>query len=185
MTTLWPLDPIGAPRAAAIQSWSQQAHDRREHHQVGGHRNRHADRRGDPHHRQQSDAADGESRDRDDDGETRGQDRPTGGGGCLGDGIVDVATLIPQLPVARQDDESVVDAHTESDHGGQLRRQRRHVGEVRDHQDDCEPDAQAGRRQQQRNAGGQHRPEHDDEDDQRSEDAEDLAAPFGIRRHLG
>ena len=83
---------------------------------------------------------------------------------------------VPDLrAVAREDEERVVDADREAEHGRQRGRGRREVGHAAGEHDAEHADADAEERGQQRQAGGQQRAEGDGEHDHGHEHAEHLA----------
>ncbi len=80
-------------------------------------------RRGQPDHVRLADEE--EAEERDDHGAAGEEDRPARGHEGRDDGVARVAALEEALPVAGDDEEGVVDAHADADHGGHLGREGR------------------------------------------------------------
>ena len=86
-----------------------------------------------------------------------------------------VAALVQALAVPGDDEQRVVDAHADADHGGQLGAERRHDQPGGEQGDDGEADADAEQGGEDRQAHGEHRAEGDEQDDDGGEDADGLA----------
>ncbi len=83
-----------------------------------------------------------------------------------------VDARVDALPVAGDDEERVIDADTDADHLGELRRELGHRHEVADQGDRGEPDTEPEERVHDRQAHREDRAEHDHQDDDRGEEAE-------------
>lgn len=106
---------------------------------------------------------------------------PAGGGGTAGrvDRVVPVEEVLAE---AGGEEERVVDAHAEADHGGQGGGGGREADDARDDADDAEAHADADHRGEQGQQGGGDAAEGEQEDQQGHEDARRLAGPVVGRR---
>ena len=89
-------------------------------------------------------------------------------------------SVVEPVAVSGDDEERVVDADADADHGGDLGRERGHVEQVGEQLDDRQSDADAGERGDDRQAHGQERTEGDEEDHDRGQDADCLAGGHGL-----
>ena len=78
--------------------------------------------------------------------------------------------------VAGDDEQHVVDAHSDADHRGDLRSEVGHLEEVRRQRHEAQTDAQADDRNEDREAHGQQRPEADEQDERRDQQTDALGA---------
>jgi hypothetical protein len=87
--------------------------------------------------------------------------------------VLDVATVPPVgVPVTGDDEERVVDADTESDEEGQLRRKVRRVQHVREQRDQTHAGTKTEEGHQDRQAHREERTETDEQDDARRRDSD-------------
>ena len=93
-----------------------------------------------------------------------------------------VEARLESLSVAGDDEQRVVDAHTDADHRRQRRGEALQRIHVRQQTDDGKPDRDTGQRDDDGQHHREHRPERDQQDDDRGEDADPLARQ---RRPLG
>ena len=135
-------------------------HDQRGGHTGGGH---------------EGHAGDGETEDGDHDGAAGEDHGLTGGGGGATGGLDDRHALREVLAVAGDEEEGVVDAHTDADHGDHLRRPRRDVDEVVDEAEGAGAEGEAEQGGADRQAHGDDRTEGDEQDDDGGDDADHLA----------
>ena len=93
----------------------------------------------------------------------------------LDDGLLHAEPELQPFAVAGDDEQRVVDADTEADHGDHRRREVRHRDHVADQRHEGEGDADAEQGDADRQPHRQDRSEGDDEDDDGGDDAVDLA----------
>ena len=98
--------------------------------------------------------------------------RPPG----AGDGIELGPARAPLFPVARNDEERVVDTHRQTDHRDHVGDEGAELEELPDDRGHAHGDHDRDHRQQEGDAGGHERSEHEHEDDERHPDAEHLTA---------
>ena len=120
-----------------------------------------------------------EAEQRDHHGAPGEEDRPTRGHEGGDDGIAGVAAFEDALPVAGDDEEGVVDAHTDADHGGHFGREVRDGQDVREELKQADPDTEARQRGDDRQAHGHHRSEGEQHDEDGGGDADALTGPGG------
>src|SRR5690606_8820276 len=173
-----------APDPAGPQPLAEDAHQRRQHGQRHHDGQRHGRGRGDAHHGEEGDAGDEQAHQRDDHGEAGEDDGAAGGGQGLADRLVHVVALGELVAVAGEDEQGVVDADGEAEHGAQRGGDRGdvHPGGQRDQRQHRHADADD--RGDDRDEGGDQGAEDDREDDQGGDDAEDLAGAEGDLRAL-
>jgi hypothetical protein len=107
-----------------------------------------------------------------------GQDHAApGGGDGLDDGVMRILAVGQRGAEARQDEQRVVDADADPDQAGDRRRPVGDVDDVREqHDQPARRDAEAEEGDQQRQAGGDHRAEGDQQHDRGAEEPEALRA---------
>ena len=103
----------------------------------------------------------------------------------VGGGLARWHPVVQRLSEARDDEERVVDADADADHRDQDRRDRVEVGQVGQQEEQCEGRAHREAREQDRDACGHERAEHDQQHDQRDPDADELAGALLGRRLVG
>ncbi len=140
------------------------------------HRDGDHQRDGDSHRRERRQSGEEQSEDGDDHRRAREQNRLPGGGDGGAGRILDAHPIVHLLAVARDDEEGVVDAHTETDHHAQDQREVGNVHEGRQHADTCSADEEAHERGEDRQAHGDNGAERDQQHDDRDADADELAA---------
>ena len=101
---------------------------------------------------------------------------PAGRPAGAGDGIELGPARAPLFPVARDDEERVVDAHRQTDHGDHVGDEGAELEELPGDGGHAHGDHDGDHGQQEGDAGGHERSEHEHEDDQGHPDAEHLAA---------
>ena len=166
------------PRADPPEEGRQQRQRPEDHHQ-------HADGRGDGHARDEVEPDEREAEQRDDHGDAGEEHGPAAGVDRLGDRVLDVEAELEPVPVAGDDEQGVVDADAEADHGDHRRGEVGHRDDVAGQRHERRGDAEAEQRGADRQAHRQHRTEGQDEDDDGGDDAEDLALGQLERRRTG
>ena len=162
--------PAPDPRAGEAEKGGKQG-DR------GDDQDQHDDRDRDPDGGQEGDARDGHAQDRDHDGAAGEDGGLTGGRDGAAGRLLDGHPARQVLPVARDQQQGVVDADAEADHGGQLRRPGRHVDQVRDERHRADAEREAEERHPDREAHGDDRAERHQQDHGRDDEPDQLADP--------
>jgi len=98
------------------------------------------------------------------------------------DSVSRLQTVVQRLPVARDDEQRVVDPHADADHRRDRCGELRHIEHARDEADQRSAAADAEERGDDREAHRQQRPEGDEEDDHRGRDADELAREVRLCR---
>ena len=127
------------PRADPAEKRGQQRQRTEDHHQ-------HADRRSDGHARDEAEPDHGQAHQRDDHRDPGEQDGPAAGVHRLDDGFLDAEAEAEAFPEAGHDEQRVVDADAESDHGDHRRHEVGHRDHVAQEGDEREPDAEPEQR---------------------------------------
>ena len=130
---------------------------------------------GDRHARDEAEADHRQAHQRDDHRDPGEQDGPSTGVHRLDDGFLDVQSEAEPLAVASDDEQRVVDADAESDHGDHRGHEVGHRDHVAEQRDQREADAKTEQGGADRQPHRQHRAEGQDQDDDGGDDAEDLA----------
>ena len=169
-------DPQAVDLRAEVGEERRQQRDRGEHHDQDGE----GGREGDAVHVGQ--AGQGEAEDGDHDGGAGDDHAAPRGGDGLDDGVVAVLALLHRRPEPGQDEQRVIDADPDPDQPGH---RRGPVGDVDDvgEQDDQAPgrDAEADEGDRERQAGGDHRAEGDQQHDRGPEEPDPLRAARLLR----
>ena len=142
--------------------------DRRGHHEQ--HRQRRTDR--EPADERHADHEQAEERDHD--RAAREQHRAAARVDRVHDRALGIDALVQRLPVARADEQRVVDADADADHRRDLRRERRDVHHPGEQRDERQPDPDAEHRGHDRQAHREQRTEREEQDEHRGEDADRL-----------
>lgn len=192
------MDDSGPPRPQALVAPTSRTHERRQRgpadpvaqqseergqqsdrHQDGGY---HGHGRGVPERGDQRDAGHAQREEGHHDGAAGEDDGAAGRCHRLRDRLADRHPVAHLILVSGDQEEGVVDAHAEADHGGKGRPGGRDCEEVADQTDggqgDAEPDDGGDDRQTHRHQA----PEHEAEDDHRCDDPDDLAGPGLVGR---
>ncbi|MEI2699738.1 MAG: hypothetical protein V9E94_15875 [Microthrixaceae bacterium] len=101
------------------------------------------------------------------------------GGVRPADRLLDVHALGQLVPVPAQDEQRVVDADPEPDHGAEPRGDRRDGDPRTEQPHDRESRHEPGDRDAERHHSREHRPERHEQDDERSDDADHLGRTGG------
>ncbi len=147
----------------------RQQGDRRQHHHEHHRRDAHTSR-GD-----EREPGEGQPEDRHHDGAAGEDDGLPGGRQGAAHRLRDRDARGEVLPVAREEEQGVVDAHAQPDHGRHDRRPDRDVDEQSEQRDQTGAHQQPEQRHRQRQPGGQQRPEGHHQDHRRDHQAEHLA----------
>ena len=161
--------------AAPVDAVARDPQQRRQQGDGGEHHHQHDQGDPDAPGGDERDPGDGETQDRHDDGATGEDDRPAGGGQGAADGVLDVAALGEVLTEAGQDEQRVVDADAESDHGSDHDRPAGDVDDVRHQGQRPGADREAEQGRPDRQAHGDDGPEGQQQDHDRDHQAEGLA----------
>ena len=122
----------------------------------GHHRDGHHERHGGAHAADGGEPGEEQTEDGDHHGGAGEQHGLTGGGDGGAGGVLDAHALVQVLAVAGDDEQGVVDAHAEADHGAQDQRELGDVHDRREHADAGGADEDA--EQRGRRSGGPSRP---------------------------
>ena len=161
-----------------------EAQQRRQQRQGEGHHHGHGQAGHQAHDRHRRDAGDGQAGDGDDDGGAGEQDRgPRRGDGPAGR-LLDRHAQPQVLAVAGDDEQGVVDADAQADHGGEDRGDRVHVDNGGHERDQPEAGGQADQGQADGQAHGDDRPERDQQHHDGDQDADGLLATRRLLRRL-
>src|SRR5581483_12298330 len=103
----------------------------------------------------------------------------SGGAGREPGGLARLPAVGPLLPVARDDEDRIVDPDRQAQHGGQRGGGLGEPEGAADRQDPGAADAHGEQRDQQRKSRGGERAEGDQQDQRRGRDADDLGGAAG------
>ena len=144
------------------------------------------DRRGGRHHADERDPRDPQAQERDRDHDAGEHDGLPRGGGRQADRVQRVHALVQVLPVARDDEQGVVDPDAQPDHRRQDRGELRHGRERRQDQGEAGPRGEADHGRRDRQSHRDHGAERDQQDDHRGQQADQLGrARLGLRPPRG
>ena len=148
----------------------------------GRHRDGHHQGHGGTHAADGREAGEEEAEDGDDDGGAGEQHGLAGGGDGGAGGVLDAHALVEVLAVPGDDEQRVVDAHAEADHGAEDQGELRDVQEGGEHADAGGADEDAEQRRHDREPHRHHRAEGDQQHDDGDADADQLAARVLLRQ---
>ena len=147
------------------------------------HRDEHDDARGVAQRRHQRDAGHEQRHERDDHRAPREDHGAARGRVGAGYRLADLHLVVLQLvSVPGDDEQAVVDAHAQADHGRQGRRRRRHLHDLAEDADDAQAGDERDDRREDRHPHGHEGPEGEEEDDDRGREPDDLGQ---VGRGLG
>ena len=171
----------GSPvQAEPVDPGSGEAEERRQQRDRGDHHDQHDDRDGDAAGGHERDAGDGQAEDGDDHG-AAGEDHGLPGGGHRPpDRLLDRQSPREVLAVPGDEEQRVVDADAEADHAAQHGRPAGDLDQVGDQRQRADPEGEPEHRHPDRQSHRDDRAERHEQDDDRGDQAEDLADP-GLR----
>ena len=164
-----------ASEADAVDPLTRQAEEGRKERDRGDHHDEDDDGRGDARGGHERNAGDGETEDRDDDGAAGEDHRQPGRRHRAADRFLDRRAPSEELTVPGDEEQRVVDADAEADHARHLRCPARDVDEVGDERHRADAESQAKERHPDRQPHGDERSERHQQDDDRHDQADDLA----------
>jgi hypothetical protein len=113
------------------------------------------------------------------------EDRAAGRAARALDGVHLLVAALALLAVARDDEERVIDAHCQADHGDHVGDEERQLQQLADERGQAEGHDDGRDGQQDGHDGGHHRAEDDDEDDEGDGDADAFATLERLLREVG
>jgi hypothetical protein len=160
--------------AAHLDPSLREAEQRRQQRDRGDHRDEHRDGGTGGEAVDERQPHDEHAEQRDDDREPGEDDGPTGGVDGGARRLLGVEPRLQTLAVAGDDEQRVVDADADADHGAERDGEVGDRHHVRQQRDDAGADADAEQRDPDRQAHRQHRAERDDQDDDGEREADQL-----------
>ena len=166
----------GPTDCAGQQTTTGEPAQHRHQRQRGGHHAQHGDAGGEAERAVDGQPGEAQPHQRDQHGAGREDDRASGRGGSATGRLGDAEPLGEVLGVPGDQQQRVVDADAEADHGRDHRGGGADVGGGGEQGDAGAADAEPDQRGADRQAGADHGPEGEDQDDEGGDDADDLAA---------